>query len=34
MGNYKSRHKNPDATKEERMYPTLEHTIKTRPPTM
>lgn len=32
MGNYKSTHKDADATKEARMHPEPEYQIKTRPP--
>jgi hypothetical protein len=32
MGNYKTKHKDADATKEERLYPEPRYEIKTRPP--
>jgi hypothetical protein len=32
MGNYKTKHKDADATKEERIYPEPQYEIKTRPP--
>ena len=32
MGNYKTKHKDADATKEERLYPEPKYEIKTRPP--
>lgn len=32
MGNYKTKHKGADATKEERLYPEPKYEIKTRPP--
>ena len=32
MGNYKTKHKDADATKEERLFPEPNYQIKTRPP--